>query len=602
RGFNDPRAVRQANGNSVFLQTEEAGNTYAPWRLDIKDTKITWMGSIPHSRESQIDAWHDGQHDKWIDAKRSHNLAYGHVPITMGHYTREDLPFYYALADAFTVCDQSYCAAMTSTTPNRIMFWTGTVRNEQNPNSRVFMRNEEIMIGGQTWKTFPERLQDAGVSWKFYQNDLQRTSGLTKEENAWLGNFGLNIMEAFSAYNVTAYPYATANTQAQLDALEKSRIPKTQAALAKATGARATRLKLALHQLQRNAESLKGQLVKHGKELYDSLTPAQKALHDAAFVTNVNDPNYRSLEPLEYAGGTMNVPKGDVLHQFRSDVKNGKLPTISWLGAPEHFSDHPTSPWYGAWYVSEVMDILTQNPEVWKKTIFILTYDENDGYFDHAPSFVAADPKRPETGGASSGIGSTALEYTYAQDEMDQGVSPEESRSGPIGMGFRIPTIVASPWSRGGFVNSQLFDHTSTIMFLEKFVKAKTGKDVHETNISPWRRSISGDLTSCFRPVKENEPKLSYLNRDKFVVQIQEAKDKEIPANFKPLTPDQMADVNTKHSHSQWMSKQEPGTRPANALPYELYADSNVHDGKLIITMRAGAGIHGARSMGAPFN
>src|SRR3984957_13426807 len=169
RGFNDPRTILQANGNSVFLQTSAAGETYAPWRLDIKDTKITWMGSIPHSRDSQVDAWNEGQHDRWIDAKRSYNPAYQHMPITMGHYTREDLPFYYALADAFTVCDQNYCSAITSTTPNRLFFWTATVRDEQHAASRVFMRNDQIMIGGQKGKTFPEGLQEAGVSWKFYQ-------------------------------------------------------------------------------------------------------------------------------------------------------------------------------------------------------------------------------------------------------------------------------------------------------------------------------------------------------------------------------------------------------------------------------------------------
>ena len=601
RGFNDPRAMRQPNGNSSFLQTEQStGNTYAPWRLDIKDTKITWMGSIPHSRNSQVDAWNDGHHDNWIDAKRAHNPDYAHVPMTMGHYTREDLPFYYALADAFTVCDQSYCAAMTSTTPNRLFYWTGTVRDQQTPNSRVYMRNEEIMVGGMTWKTFPERLHEAGVSWKFYQNDLTRTSGLTKEEEAWLGNFGTNVLEAFSAYNISAYPYAAANLQAALDAIQAA-IPKTQKALAKASGPQAKNLQIKLAKQQSDAEALKQQLAQHGKELYDSFTPQQKSLHDAAFVTNVNDPHYRSIEPLEFAGGTMTVPKGDVLHQFRDDVKTGKLPTISWLSSPENFSDHPVSPWYGAWYVSEVMDILTQNPEVWKKTIFILTYDENDGYFDHAPSFVAADPKRPETGGASSGI-STALDYTYAQEEMDRGISPEESRSGPIGMGFRVPTIVASPWSRGGYVNSQLFDHTSTIMFLEKFVKAKTGKDVRETNITEWRRSIAGDLTSCFRPVKENDAKLDYLDRDKFVVSIREAKDKEMPANFKALTPDQIADINEKKSRSAFMSKQEPGTRPANALPYELYADAAVHGDKIVVSMKAGNTVHGTRAIGAPFN
>jgi len=176
--------------------------------------------------------------------------------------------------------------------------------------------------------------------------------------------------------------------------------------------------------------------------------------------------------------------------------------------SPENFSDHPTSPWYGAWYVYEVMDILTKNPEVWKKTIFILTYDENDGYFDHAPSFVAAGPKRPETGRASDGV-DTGLEYTYAEDELQQGVSRKDARSGPIGMGFRVPMIIASPWSRGGWVNSQLFDHTSTLMFLEYFVEKKYGKTVREENISALRRSVSGNLTSVFRPHNVKEPALN---------------------------------------------------------------------------------------------
>ena len=106
-----------------------------------------------------------------------------------------------------------------------------------------------------------------------------------------------------------------------------------------------------------------------------------------------------------------------------------------------------------------------------------------------------------------------------------------------------------------------------------KFVKEKTGKTVHETNMSEWRRSISGDLTSCFRTHTIDDAKLDYLDRDKFVIQIREAKDKELPANFKALNAEQIAEVNRKLAASQWMSKQEPGTRPANSLPYELYSD-----------------------------
>jgi phospholipase C len=606
RGFNDPRAMRLANGNSVFVQTDAAGQSYAPWRLDIKDTRITWMGSIPHSRNSQVDAWNGGQHDGWIEAKRSSNHEYAAMPLTMGHYTREDLPFYYALADAFTVCDQSYCAVMSSTTPNRCLFWTGTIRDQQRADSRVYMRNEEILAGGMQWKTYPERLQEAGVSWKFYQNELTNAGGLSHEEDAWLSNFGCNIFEYFAAYNIEAYPSYALYVQEQIAEMNQ-RIARLQQTLqtekdAKAMAARKTRLV----QMQQHLEVLKASLTSTGEARYKELTAQQQRLHDAAFVTNAKDPAYRSLEPLEFEDGAqqqMNVPKGDMLHQFREDVNNGKLPTISWLSAPEKFSDHPTSPWYGAWYVSEVMDILTKNPEVWKKTIFILTYDENDGYFDHAPSYVAADPKRPETGGASGGI-DTGLEYTTVEDELRMGVPEGDARSGPIGMGFRVPTIVASPWSRGGWVNSELFDHTSALMFLEEFVQKKFGKDVREENISAWRRAVAGDLTSCFRPHEAKEPALDFLDRDKFVVGIQKARYKELPANYAPLTQAEMAAIDRDLAGSEKMAHQEQGVRPACALPYELYADGGVSaDGSAFeLVLKAGDAVHGARSAGAPFN
>src|SRR5690606_20997524 len=110
------------------------------------------------------------------------------------------------------------------------------------------------------------------------------------------------------------------------------------------------------------------------------LSKFEQHLHQRAFTTNSEDPDQYQLEALSYDdNGTereMNVPKGDVLYQFRKDVQSGNLPTVSWLVAPQAFSDHPSSPWFGAWYVSEVLDILTNNPDVWKKTIFILTYDE----------------------------------------------------------------------------------------------------------------------------------------------------------------------------------------------------------------------------------
>jgi phospholipase C len=613
RGFDDPRALRLENGNSVLVQTDAKGNSFAPWRLDIRDTKITWMGSLPHSRESQVDAWNEGKHDGWLEAKRAGEKEYAPLPLTMGHYTREDLPFYYEMADAFTVCDQNYCSVMTSTSPNRSYFWTGTIRETQHPEAKAHIRNEQIDPGGLTWTSFPERLQEAGVSWKAYQNELTR-SGLSGEHDAWLSNYGDNVLECFSAYNVEAYPGFEKSVQVTIKEMT-DRIAKIDAATASGKGpdgqplppAMLEKLKGYRQEAEAEIALASKSLANCGEARYSQLTDEQKALHHAAFVVNARDPDYHDLQPLPFEdNGTkhsMDVPKGDVLHQFRQDVEAGKLPTISWLTAPERFSDHPSAPWYGAWYVSEVLDTLTKNPEVWKKTIFILTYDENDGYFDHAPSYVAADPKRPETGGASAGI-DTGLEYIYKENEIKMGVSEADARSAPIGMGFRVPMIVASPWTRGGYVNSQLFDHTSTLQFLEAFVLKKYGKTVHEENISPWRRAISGDLTSVFRPYDPKAASLKPLERDPFVISIEKARYREIPANYKQLKPEEIALINTTPAQSEHVPHQEKGTRPACAIPYELYADGALSaDGKHFeLRMTAANAIHGAKSAGAPFN
>ncbi|MBB2155707.1 phospholipase C, phosphocholine-specific [Gluconacetobacter diazotrophicus] len=602
RGFNDPRAMRLANGNPVFAQTGKTGETYLPWRLNIRDTRVTWMGSIPHSRDSQVDAWNGGGHDGWIDAKKSHHKGYDRYPLTMGHYTREDLPFYYALADAFTVCDQNYCGAMTSTTPNRLLFMTGTVRDRQDTSSNVYMRNGEILEGGMTWATFPERLEQAGISWKYYQNELTQTGGMSEPERAWLGNFGTNVLECFDQYCVSANPgfadwleARIADCQGHID-----RLNSREMLISEAHEEQLAEARMLLDVLTR----------RHGlaDQTMDRLTPQERTLFEKAFVINSGDPNYRKLDRLAFHDGEktthMDAPKGDLLHQFRQDVKAGSLPVVSWLSAPGHFSDHPTSPWYGAWYVSEVMDILTENPDIWKKTIFIITYDENDGYFDHCCSYAAPDPTRPDTGRSSAGIGPDGLEYTTAKDETDRGVPERLARSGPIGLGFRVPMIVASPWSRGGWVNSQLFEHTSTLRFLEAFIQGKFGRTVTETNISPWRRAISGDLTSCFRPYDGTVPTLPFLDRDAHLHMIEDARDRPMPGGFRALDDAEIAALRADPATLRRVIRQEPGTRPACALPYEPYCDGGMSkDGRLVsLRMRAGTTLHGARSAGLPFN
>jgi phospholipase C len=150
---------------------------------------------------------------------------------------------------------------------------------------------------------------------------------------------------------------------------------------------------------------------------------------------------------------------------FEADARSDRLPQVSWLVAPTAQTEHPDYfPAAGAEYIAQKLDAIASNPDVWAKTAFVLCYDENDGMFDHVP------PPTPPAGAA---------------DEFVQGL--------PIGLGFRTPTTIVSPWTAGGFVCSDVFDHTSLIRFIE----ARFG--VLEPNISAWRRRTCGDLTSAFR-------------------------------------------------------------------------------------------------------
>jgi phospholipase C len=602
RGFNDPRAIRLPNNKSAFLQTDEKGNTYSPFRLDINNTKITWMGSLPHSRASQVDANNLGKYDKWLLAKKSGTKEYKGMPLTLGYYSREDLPFHYGMADAFTVCDQSFCSAMTSTTPNRSFFWTGKITSEKNGIPKANIRNDDFSYADMPWQTFPELLEENNIAWRFYQNELSCTGGFVGEERAWLSNYGCNLLEFFKAYNVKFSEYYVKNLQKQVETLPAD-ILRLQGV---ATGDEAATAKnqAAIKAKQTALDNATAELSKWNRESFNKLSEKEKTLYRHAFVNNSGDPNWRSLEELVYDdNGTerkVKVAKGDLLHQFRTDVNTGKLPTVSWLAAPQNFSDHPSAPWYGAWYVSEVLDILTKNPEVWKKTIFISTYDENDGYFDHIPPFSIADNKLPGTGKVSAGI-ETELEHVRLEHELQHGVPKAAARAGAVGLGFRVPTVIASPWSRGGKVCSEVFDHTSTLQFLETFVNKKFKKNIHLDNISAWRRTICGDLTSAFTPYNGDklEP-IPFLDRNKKVASIYNAKFKGEPGNFKSLSAD---DVTKLTEAPILLGAQEKGVRPSLALPYELYAGGNLSADKksFEIALTAANRVFGKDAAGSPF-
>ncbi len=611
RGFNDPRAISLPNKNRVWLQSNRDGATFAPFRLDLKDTKATWMSDLPHSWENQVDARNQGKYDKWLDVKSSGNEEFKAMPLTLGYYNREDIPFYYALADAFTVCDQNFCSSLTGTTPNRLYMWTGTIREEQHPDSKANVKNEDVDYGKPArWRTFPERLEEAGISWKIYQNEISLPVGLEGEEESWLANFTDNSIEWFEQYHVRFhkeyYPYILKMEKVlpeQIAGLKKTLATQTEGTPEyKKTADNIARSEYYLNVVKNDLEEWK-------PEKFDKLSAFEKSIHDRAFTTNRRDPHYHDLERLEYEdNGTrrmVNVPKGDVLHQFREDTKTGNLPAVSWLVAPQKFSDHPSSPWYGAWYVSEVMDILTQNPEVWKKTVFILCYDENDGYFDHVPPFVAPDPNVPGSGKVSAGIDTAVEQVSLAQELKRKRSNPErDSRASPIGLGFRVPLVIASPWSRGGVVNSEIFDHTSIVQFLEKFASRKSGKKILETNITKWRRTICGDLTSVFQPYKGEKISLpEFVKRKPFIESVHKAQFKKLPSNFRKLSPDDIEGVNKDPLHGGILPRQESGIRKASALPYRLYTEGGLSADRQTfdIGLTASEITSGVKSEGCPF-
>ncbi|WP_409966710.1 hypothetical protein PIECOFPK_01154 [Mycovorax composti] len=599
RGFNDPRAITLPDNNPVWFQTDEHGDIYAPFRLDIKNSKITWMGDLPHSRHSQVDAHNQGKYDKWLLAKKSGNKKYASIPLTMGYYTREDIPFYYALADAFTICDQNFCSAMTSTTPNRSFFWTGNIMSEENGLQKANIRNTDYGHAKMRWKSFPELLTENNIDWKFYQNEISCGGGFKGEERSWLANFGCNLLEFFAAYNVKFTPRYIQSLINQIETL-----PGEINALQQASPGEMDeeKNKAAIRDKQKALDNARAEFAKWNKENFEKLSEKEKELFRRAFTTNIGDPNYRKLTKFKYIDNgkerELEVPAGDIFYQFRKDVKEGKLPTVSWLAGPQKFSDHPSAPWYGAWYISEILDILTQNPEVWRKTIFIITYDENDGYYDHIPPFSISDNKVPGTGKCAPEI-DTEIEHVRFENEVKQGIPPGQAREAPVGLGFRVPMIIASPWTRGGKVNSQLFEHTSTLQFLEYFCSKKFKKNIRFEGINPWRRAISGDLTSVFSAYKENDKKVDFVDRDEFIKTIYNAKFTPEPAGFKKTNKSDLE----KGNYSAWLPKQEAGTKRACPIPYELYVNGRLSKDKktFSINFEASKKYFGERAAGSPF-
>jgi phospholipase C len=356
RGFSDKV------GRSTFFQKAN-GKTVHPFHLPSK-----CLPDLTHDWGPQHKSWNSGKMNKFLAQHEAVDKPINGVPVgpeTMGYYNRSDIPFYYALADAFTVCDQYFCSVIGPTDPNRLMSMSGTIDPDGKAGGPILQTNTKIAdrTGRVSWTTMPEVLSRRGISWKVYTG-------------APLGFFD-NVLTYFKQY------------------------------------AKGTKL---------------------------------------------------------YNQGV--APTTD---DFLSDLQDGRLPQVSWVILSVEESEHPgfSNPTLGEAGTRGVVEAVVTS-KLWKKTALFITYDENGGFFDHVP------PPTPPRG--------TKGEFLTVSKLPDE----SEGIRGPVGLGFRVPTLVVSPFTRGGLVCSDVFDHTSTLRFVETRFGAKV------PNLSAWRRGATGDLTSAF--------------------------------------------------------------------------------------------------------
>ncbi|MFC8418083.1 phosphocholine-specific phospholipase C [Streptomyces coelicoflavus] len=256
------------------------------------------------------------------------------------------------------------------------------------------------------------------------------------------------------------------------------------------------------------------------EQFYDSLlrkSPEQRAAELAEFQKGVDA--LTAAERRLFLRGAHRSEPDSLVRRIRSDIAGGTLPQVSWIVPTAALSEHPSSstPAGSANLVYDLLDAVASDPATWAKTVLFVNFDENDGYFDHVPAPTAP---RPSSGN---------------DDDWYDG--------SPVGPGPRVPMTVVSPWTVGGFVSSEAFDHTSVIRFLERW----TG--VREPNISAWRRSVFGDLTSAFDFHRGHR-------------QPEVAQPGPVPAPVGRWTPEPPKE--------QSLPRQEPGTRRTRPLPYRL--------------------------------
>jgi len=513
RGFGDRVTIPLASGKSVWYQSDGTKDI-TPYHLDPATMNAMRFGDVPHNYQDSQLAWRQGSMGFWpldkTTAKRPNSWA------TMGYFKRDDIPFQFQLAEAFTLCDGYHCSVTGPTISNRVFLFSGSGFNPD--------------------------LAQRGVNCTDADSEPNNMRGWVDYNRGWL-DYSQRIREPEPLDpNADGYPYYGFNTRNA-----PFRWPTIPEVLQKAG--------VTWRICQDPVDNFEGAM--HGCLPFQSFRDAQSD-HSSPLFKN-------GMTPW-------------TVEDMKKDVLDNKLPEVVWVLPSEPACEHPdsSSPVQGGHFIQQVLDALTANPEVWSRTAVFVNFDENDGFFDHvpAPTVPSYNPDGTLAGKATLPLDGEYYDATSERRQLD----PKDTITGtvrPFGPGARVPMFVISPWSKGGWVNSQAFDHTSVGMFLEKRF------DITVPAISPWHRAVCGDLTSAFNFATPNDSQFPKLPDT---------------SNYAAIEADQKTKPYPPAPTSTQVPVQEPGARPSRALPYELHTSARVVAGKADLlfsnTGRQGAVFH----------
>ena len=393
-GYSDPRAIKLPSGLSVFQQPDPANpdGYLEPFHISCITTGAAAIPDLTHNWQPQHQSWDFGAMDGWV---RTHIAYDGPTvgPYTMGYYTQEDIPFHWALANAFTLCDQYHCSCLGPSGPNHMIWQNGT--------------NDPQGLGGGP-------ILETGTP-----PPLTFVSGAETMFAAGLS------MHCYFGGGDTWHQFAKFMAPGQLPTA-----------------------------------------------LYNVVNLDKTTLFGDGTPGGIGDPNNPTLAA---------NPK----LSFEEDCANGVLADVSYVGQSLGATEHPSGlPAAGAQFLAQILDALAGNEDLWNTTMLVIQYDENDGFYDHVVPPTPNKAQFPEEFVTkASALGTPGGDL-------------------PVGFGYRVPCFIVSPWSTGGHIFSAPSDHASCLRLIEAVSAAGglSGKGpVTFPNISPWRRSVTSDLTGALK-------------------------------------------------------------------------------------------------------